>query len=60
MFVEILSELKTNGCLKENANKGRIIYADDQYVNQQQLKMNFSALEVEDRLILLNNGDEVV
>ena len=39
---------------------GKIIYADDQYVNRQAFKMNLQDLGLSDRLLLFSNGQEVL
>ena len=38
----------------------QILYADDQFVNQQELKNSVTELGLEERLSLFSNGKEVV
>ena len=36
------------------------MYADDQFINQQSMKMNFTDIGILDQLVLLSDGQEVV
>ena len=48
--------LKQLGCIgKENRN-GLVMYADDQFINQQSLEMNFKDLGLEKNLTIFSNG----
>jgi len=58
-FVTFLKEVQTLGLL-EGKREGKIVYADDQFVNKYQLTMQFKDLGLEERLIVLDNGEEVV
>ena len=40
-FCKFLSEMEAEGLLKGTCAKGRIVYADDQFINQELLKMQF-------------------
>ena len=44
----------------QRSNYDLIIYADDQYANQQSIEMNLKDLNISDRLLLLSNGLEVI
>ena len=40
-FCKFLAEMEAEGLLKDSAPKGTIVYADDQFINQELLKMQF-------------------
>ena len=59
-IVNYLHYLQMHGLLSERNDTGLIIYADDQYVNQQSLKINLQDIGMADRLVMMSNGQEVV
>ena len=46
--------------LLEDVVRGKILYADDQYVNQQSIKRHCEELDIANQLTLFNNGQEVI
>ena len=55
--VEVLKQLKLIG--KQN-RKGKVIFADDKFANQQAMEMNFKDLGLQKNLITVSDGQEVV
>ena len=56
---DLISFLKTmheKGIFTDNKQKGQIIYVEDQFFNQIQMRMTFKDLEIEDKLTILTNG----
>ena len=71
LFIELPSELKAvvdflnrmeeNGCLADGRNEsGRIVFADDQFVNQQQMKMQLKEIGLDERVDMFSNGQDVI
>ena len=40
-LLDFLQSLKQHGLLETETNSGKVVYADDQFFNQQSMKMNF-------------------
>ena len=60
-FQELLNFLNVNISSYSAPNaKGSIIVADDQFVNQQGILLNFKDIGIEDRLELFSNGGETL
>ena len=59
-LVSFLNTLKNFGVLNEKNETGLIVVVDDQFVNQQSMKLNFADIGITDRLIQFSNGQEVV
>ena len=58
--MNFLDEMNEFGVLENKESNSLIIYADDQFVNQQQMKMHFKDIGIENRLVMFQNGKEVV
>ena len=48
------------GIFTDNKQKGQIIYVEDQFFNQIQMRMTFQDLGIEDKLTILTNGQQVI
>ena len=57
-LLAFLDTLRNFGLL--STEKGKVVYADDQFINQQSMKMNFTDVGILDQLVLLSDGQEVV
>ena len=57
---DFLYEMQLNGMFERKANPGTILFADDQYVNQQAFRMNLKELGFEKQLITHYDGEGVV
>ena len=55
-----LTLLQQNGLLDGDRNLGQIVYADDQFINQQSMQLNFEDIGLGDKLTLYSNGQDVV
>ena len=59
-FFDFIQNLQLNGMFKRKAKHGTILFADDQFVNQQAFRMNLKELGLEKQLKILRDGEEVV
>ena len=59
-LLDFLKTLKQHNLLENATNSGLVVYADDQFVNQQSMKMNFSDINITDKLVMFSNGQDVV
>ena len=59
-LLAFLRTLQQYGLFNDHQNPGLVVYADDQFINQNLMKMKFQELGIEDKLILFANGKEVV
>ena len=59
-LLKFLESMKYYGLLSADAKSGIVVYADDQFVNQQAMKMNFQDIGLQDKLVLFSDGKEVV
>ena len=57
-LLTFLDTLRNSGLL--STETGKVVYADDQFINQQSMKMNFTDVGILDQLVLLSDGQEVV
>ena len=57
-LLAFLETLKSFGL--PSTETGKVVYADDQFINQQSMKMNFTDVGILDQLVLLSDGQEVV
>ena len=57
MFLELL---KHNGLLEDGIKSGLVLYADDQFIHLDQVKMKFAVIGQVDKLRLFDDGKEVV
>ena len=55
-----LTLLQQNGLLDGDRNVGQIVYADDQFINQQSMRLNFEDIGLGDKLTMFSNGSDVV
>ena len=55
-----LGTLQQNGLLAKVSKSGIVLYADDQFVNQQSLKMHFQDIGIEEKLHMVSNGKDVI
>ena len=55
-LLDFLKILKQHDLLENATNSGLVVYADDQFVNQQSMKMNFSDINITDKLVMFSNG----
>ena len=59
-FLAHLAEKQLSGLLRHEESVGNIVFADDQFVNQQFMQMSFLDLGLASKLIIFSNGSEVV
>ena len=59
-FFDFLYTMQQNGMLERKSKHGPILFADDQYVNQQAFRMNLKELGLEEKVITHCDGEEVV
>ena len=59
-FISHLEDMDQHGLLSENLNSGNIVFADDQFVNQQFMQMSFNDLGLQSKLKIFSNGVETV
>ena len=59
-FINFLKTLKEQRLLNGKNETGLILYADDQYVNRQAIKMTFEDVGLSKRLVMFQNGQEVL
>ena len=57
-LLAFLDTLRNFGLL--STEKGKVVYADDQFINQQSMKMNFTDIGILDKLTMFSDGQEVV
>ena len=57
-LLAFLDTLRSFGLL--STEPGKVVYADDQFINQQLIKMNFTDVGILDQLVLFSDGQEVV
>ena len=55
-----MKNLQLHGLLDSDNTNSLIIYADDQFVSQEALIMNFNDIGIGGRLLTVANGKEVV
>ena len=55
-FLQFLRTLKSYGLLTKARNKGMVVFADDQFINQELMQMNFSDIGIPDRLTMFSGG----
>ena len=60
ILLDFLQTLNQEGLLGNEANSGLVVYADDQYVNQQAMQINFQDIGAADKLVLFSNGKETL
>lgn len=51
--------MKTGMDTIDHRRPGLVVYADDQYVNQQTMKMKFADIGIQDRLRMFSDGKAV-
>ena len=59
-FLNFLKILQEQRLLNGKNETGLILYADDQYVNRQAIKMTFEDVGLSNRLVMFQNGQEVL
>ena len=52
--------MEERGYLNEESKNCKIIYADDEYINQQTMVTNLKEIGIDEKLTLFHNGQEVV
>ncbi len=57
-LLDFLDTLRSFELLSTEA--GKVVYADDQFINQQSMKMNFTDVGILDELVMCSDGQEVV
>ena len=57
-MTSFLKELQRHGLLE--SRDSMIVYADDQYINRQMLKMTFQDIGLAEKLKTFSNGEEVL
>ena len=58
--MEFLKILNVNKLLRGKNEKGLILHADDQHINQEYFKIHLNDLGLVKRLVMLSNGQEVI
>ena len=59
-LISFLSMLNSHDLLKNVVNEGKIIYADDQVINQKLLQLSMKEAGVADRLSMFGDGKETI
>ena len=59
-MLDFLKNLQEHGLLDTKNKSGLIVHADDQYVNNEALKMNLRDIGIAEKLVALQNGKDVV
>ena len=59
-LLTFLDILKENGLLTNQPNAGKILVADDQFINQQLIKSHLEDLGLASNIVLFSDGQEVV
>ena len=57
-LLTFLDTLRSFGLL--STEPGKVVYADDQFINQQSMEMNFTKFGILDELVMCSDGQEVV
>ena len=52
--------LQSSHLLDDGVVPGKVIYADDQFINQMLVKQHFQTMDIADKLITMNDGKDVV
>ena len=55
-LTEFLKTLELNNLLEGKNLNGKVVYADDQFVNMKTVQTHFESMQIADRLITFNNG----
>ena len=53
-FSKYLAELEAEGFFKGEKSQGQIVYADDQFINQELLRMQFRQMGIAERLTIFS------
>ena len=59
-LLDFLLTLKRHGLLDDTATFGRVVYADDQYINQQAMQLNFQDIGISHKLVIFSDGLDAV
>ena len=59
-FVKFLKKLDKFDLLEEINRDAKVVYADDQFVNQHTVAKNFEEMGIADKLVTFSNGQDVI
>ena len=59
-FIDFLRTLDSHGQFNVGPSTGSIVYADDQFIAQQLMQMNFTEIGLQDRLHIFTDGVPVI
>ena len=59
-LVSFLKTLQANNLLEKASSGSKVVYADDQFVNQHTVMKNFEELKIGQQLISFSNGQDVI
>ena len=59
-LLEILNQMREHGLFASKSISKVVMYADDQYINQEGMKFKFMDVGLDKNLKLFSNGQEVI
>ena len=59
-LTSFLTSLEIHGLLNRGTIRRQVIYADDQFVNQELIKMNISEIDIQNELKIFSDGLQTI